>query len=98
MLKKRMKKELKIYYRKLYRQTKSVSMLLSQILTDIIAFSRKSFFLTILQRREGEASKKFGLRVLCKLRTSALFLDDSYHDHYKISQKNIIDKNNVNVQ
>jgi hypothetical protein len=60
-------------------------MLLSQILTDIIVFSRKSFFFTILQRREGEASTKFGLSVLCKLRTSALFLDYSYYDHYKIS-------------
>jgi hypothetical protein len=43
---------------------------------------------TVFQRREGEASTKFRLSVLCKLKTSARFLDHSYHYHYTVSQNN----------
>jgi hypothetical protein len=38
----------------------------------------------ILQRREGEASTKVRQRVLCKLTTSAWFLDESSYNHYTV--------------
>jgi hypothetical protein len=43
--------------------------------------------LTILQRREGEASTKACILVLWKLKTFTSVSDDSYHYYYTVCQE-----------